>query len=110
MLRHTAGGRQDAHNVLDEVGDAQLAQGAQGQAPDGGVLVLAVLGQQVDGQQGEVRVVLGIGGDVEVQHLLQHHVLPAGHSAGHHLRRSSPDCVMWVVHDQAWTCSTILRC
>ena len=74
------------HNVFDEVGQAELAQGPQSKAPDGGVLVFAVLGEQVDGQQGQIRVVLRVGGDVQVQHLLQDDVLVAGDGAGHHLQ------------------------
>jgi len=75
----------DTYNVFDEVGDSQLAQRPQGKPSDSGVLVLAVLGQQVDGQQGQVRVVLCICCDVQIQHLLQDHILTAGHRACHDL-------------------------
>ena len=58
------------HNVLDEVGEAKLAQGPQSKASDGGILVSAVFGEEVYGEQGQIRVVLCVGCDVQVQHLL----------------------------------------
>jgi hypothetical protein len=38
------------HDVLNQICHTQLAQGTQGEASNGRVLILAILCQQVDGQ------------------------------------------------------------
>lgn len=69
--------------VLDEVWDAEGAEAAEREAADGGVLVAAVALQEVDGEEGEVRVRARVDADVEVAHLLEHDV--GGGGAEHHL-------------------------
>jgi hypothetical protein len=76
-----SGERRD--KVLDEVGNAEGAEAAECQAAYGGVLVVAVALEEVDGEEREVRVVARVDADVEVAHLLQHDV--GGGGAEHHL-------------------------
>lgn len=65
----------EACQVFGEVGDCEAAQAAKGQAPNGWILVPAVLQQHVDGKQHQFRVSGGVCGDVLEKRLLQHNVL-----------------------------------
>lgn len=71
------------NKVLDKVWNAEGAEAAEGKAADGGVLVAAVALEEVDGEEGEVRVGARMDTDVEVAHLLEHNV--GGGGAEHHL-------------------------
>mmetsp|Transcript_36724 Transcript_36724/g.79500 ORF Transcript_36724/g.79500 Transcript_36724/m.79500 type:complete len:378 (+) Transcript_36724:1490-2623(+) len=64
-----------ADEVLDQVRHAQGAQRAQREPPHRRVAVAAVLGQRVDRQQRQVRLLLRVRADVQIQHLLQHDVV-----------------------------------
>lgn len=66
------------HQVLYQVGYSQGAQTAQCEAPDSRVLVPAILGEQIDGQERHVGVALRVGADVQVQHLLELNVIVIG--------------------------------
>lgn len=78
-----------ADEVLNEVGDAEGAEAAEGEAADHGVLVAAVLLEEVDGEEGEVGVAAGVVSDVEVAHLLEDDV--GGGRAHHHLAEGGRD-------------------
>jgi hypothetical protein len=71
------------NQVLDKVGNAKGAEAAERDAADGGVLIAAVALEEVDGEEGEVRVCARVDADVEVAHLLEHDV--GGGGAEHHL-------------------------
>ncbi len=74
-----------AYNVLDQICHPQGAETAKGQPSDGGVLVLAVLVQKVDGQQGQIGIGLCVGTDEQVQHLFEDDVFGVRHARCHDL-------------------------
>jgi hypothetical protein len=78
-----------AHQVLYEVWHSQAAEAPQCESPDGGILIPAVLEKQVDGEQCQVGVGLGIVGDVKVEHLFEDYVLAVGSCTGHNLHEQA---------------------
>lgn len=76
-------GRERRDEVLDQVGNAEGAEAAEREAPDGGILVAAVALEEVDGEEGEVRVRARVDANIEVAHLLGDDV--GGGGAHHHL-------------------------
>lgn len=82
-------GAERGDEVLDEIGDAERAEAAEGESADHGVLVAAILLEEVDGEEGEVGVAAGVVADVEVAHLLEDDV--GGGGAHHHLAERGGD-------------------
>lgn len=82
-------GAQGADEILDEVGDAERAEAPECEAADHGVVVAAVLLEEIDGEEGEIGVPLGVVADVEVAHLLEDYV--GGGGAHDHLAEEGGD-------------------
>jgi hypothetical protein len=64
-------------HVLDKVGHAEGAEGPKREASDGRVTFSTVLVKLIDGQEGEVRYLGSIVGNVEVKQLLEDEVIRA---------------------------------
>jgi hypothetical protein len=62
---------QRANEILDEIFDAQGAQGAQGEATNHRIVVMAVLLQEIDGEQSEIGMTARVIAHVEVAHFLE---------------------------------------
>lgn len=80
---------QGADEILDEIGHAESAETPKGEASDHGIFVAAVLLEEIDGEECEIRVTFGVIADVEVAHLLEDDV--GGGGAHHHLAEEGGD-------------------
>mmetsp|Transcript_2488 Transcript_2488/g.7297 ORF Transcript_2488/g.7297 Transcript_2488/m.7297 type:complete len:552 (+) Transcript_2488:773-2428(+) len=76
-------------DVLDHLGQAEAAQGAEGQAADHGIVVAAVLLEGVGAHLGQLGVARGVVAEEEVDHLLDDEV--ARFDGQHHLREEATD-------------------
>ncbi len=76
-------------DVLDHLGEAEGAQGPQGQAAHHRVVVVAVLGQGVGAHLRQVGVGRGVIAQKQVDHFLNHQI--AGFDHQHHLREQPRD-------------------
>lgn len=64
-------GAQRPDEIFEEILDAQGAQTAQGEASDHGVIVMAVLLEEIDGEKSKVRMAASIIANIEVAHFFE---------------------------------------
>lgn len=65
---------QGPHQVLHQILNPKGAQAPESQAADHGIVILAVPLQEIDGEQGQIRVATRVIADVEVTHFFQNEI------------------------------------
>jgi hypothetical protein len=82
---------QRTNEILKEVLDAQGAQTTQGEAADHGVIVMAILLEEIDGKKSKIGMATSVIANVEVAHFFEDEIRSGGTHNDHGKKRGHVD-------------------